>query len=1107
MKAFVHRKKGMSCILIILFLSANNLFAATINVPSDRLTLTDAVSAAKSGDVIILAPGTYKQTRKILITKQLTITSQWYKTGDKKFISQTILDGVDKGNTLFETEHQEGVDVEISGLTITRFSYPIIINDAAVIQHNIMSNNAKDAISFERTGYGYVGYNTIEDSRDDAIDIDSREGHFTIEFNDIRNSGDDGMEIRLFSSSQPGMTYDIHDNTFNGSDEDGIQLIDHTSDDSGREFYIYNNVFDSNAMAGIGLMSDGKTDENYKGSPMLERVLFYNNTVINNTIGMTGGYNFIALNNIIANNTKIGVKRFRRDSVVAHSIFSNNGTNIYDAITDKGIILNKDPEYDPLTYQLLADSRSIDSGVASFIWNGELVLDQNASEYVGSAPDLGAKEFDDGTSVENIGPTVNAGMDQVVFEPNDSITLAGAVSDDGLPRSQQTVSSWTQDDGPGTIIFNDANDLSAEAFFSQQGKYHLRLIGDDGELTASDSMLVRYASAGNGNIVAMKTPGTTYFEAEDYAYLYGTAERISDADASRLVAIKAQEGLGAEAFTEHTLTVTDQEVTFYVWILGKGKDQNSNTVFVSLANSPEVEVTLPASNSYDWVKMPGSFNRTAGNWPLIIRAGEYGVSWDRLVFTTDSAFVPDGNNNSNTLDIRVSSSADDAEELASSGSVEVGSSDLELVNEGSTPKQQLVGMRFNNISIPEGSIITKAYIQFQVDEVNLELTSLMIEGEDTDNALTFNTARNNISNRARTLSSIVWEPEQWTKVGEAGFEQQTSDISTVIQEIINRPGWLSGHSLAIIITGSGERTAESFDGKSAAAPLLHIEYENIVNSENQQPSVNAGVDQTITLGNTVTLKGTVSDDGLPNGSLASTWKTVNGPDVVTFNNANSVDTTADFSLAGTYVLELVGNDGQLQSSDQVIITVNFLDNISKTLSIRVSSSSDDAEEKISSGDVSISSTDLELVDDGSVLKNQLVGLRFNKLSIPEGANITNAYIQFQADEVDLKATSLIIAGQDIDNALTFSTASQNISSRIRTLASVTWNPASWTTVAASGVEQQTSDISIVIQEIIDRSGWISGNSIALIISGSGERTAESYNGKSSAAPMLFVEYN
>ena len=46
----------------------------------------------------------------------------------------------------------------------------------------------------------------------------------------------------------------------------------------------------------------------------------------------------------------------------------------------------------------------------------------------------------------------------------------------------------------------------------------------------------------------------------------------------------------------------------------------------------------------------------------------------------------------------------------------------------------------------------------------------------------------------------------------------------VIQEIVSQPGWASGNALALIVTGTGERVAESRDGAPEGAPLLHIEY-------------------------------------------------------------------------------------------------------------------------------------------------------------------------------------------------------------------------------------------------------------------------------------------
>jgi len=65
---------------------------------------------------------------------------------------------------------------------------------------------------------------------------------------------------------------------------------------------------------------------------------------------------------------------------------------------------------------------------------------------------------------------------------------------------------------------------------------------------------------------------------------------------------------------------------------------------------------------------------------------------------------------------------------------------------------------------------------------------------------------------------------EWTTVGEAGPDQQTPQLAAIIQEIVDRAGWTDGNAIVIIITGTGKRTAESYNGNPVAAPLLHIEY-------------------------------------------------------------------------------------------------------------------------------------------------------------------------------------------------------------------------------------------------------------------------------------------
>ncbi len=88
----------------------------------------------------------------------------------------------------------------------------------------------------------------------------------------------------------------------------------------------------------------------------------------------------------------------------------------------------------------------------------------------------------------------------------------------------------------------------------------------------------------------------------------------------------------------------------------------------------------------------------------------------------------------------------------------------------------------------------------------------------------------------------------------------------------------------IIITGTGTRVAESRNGSSSGAPLLHVEY-TTGPVANRAPNVDAGSDQAVTLPNDAFLDGTVTDDGLPSTTLTTTWSRFDGPGTVTFGDA------------------------------------------------------------------------------------------------------------------------------------------------------------------------------------------------------------------------------
>ena len=169
--------------------------------------------------------------------------------------------------------------------------------------------------------------------------------------------------------------------------------------------------------------------------------------------------------------------------------------------------------------------------------------------------------------------------------------------------------------------------------------------------------------------------------------------------------------------------------------------------------------------------------------------------------------------------IAIEHGSDDAEENEK-GKVDLTSSDLEFVEDKGA---QIVGMRFNRLNLPRNATIRKAFIQFTCDESSRSNTSLIIVAEKSASADRFKAESHDISSRNRTVSEVAWQPAAWSKVGEARDAQRTPDLSAMIREVVSLPDWKSGNSLAFLVSGSGKRVAESFDGDGKLAPRLFVE--------------------------------------------------------------------------------------------------------------------------------------------------------------------------------------------------------------------------------------------------------------------------------------------
>ncbi len=322
---------------------------------------------------------------------------------------------------------------------------------------------------------------------------------------------------------------------------------------------------------------------------------------------------------------------------------------------------------------------------------------------------------------------------------------------------------------------------------------------------------------------------------------------------------------------------------------------------------------------------------------------------------------------------------------------------------------QTIGLRFQNVKIPQGAIITSAYLDFESDQTNSETTNVTIKGEAADDAVGYIAAANNVTGRTTTGASVAWNAvPAWTNPDQ---RYQSPNLKAVVQEIVNRTGWCGGNAMAFVLTGSGNRTAKSYDGSSGSAPILKVTY----------------------------------------------------------------DTSSLTPTQGC---------------------------TTQTIMKQVSTGSDDAEEKAGSGNMSLSSSDLELVKDGS---NQIIGIRFRNLQLPQGAIINQANLEFEIDETPSSSSiTLNVYAQAHDDAPGFKSNKRDISDRTKSGAKVTWAIS-----ATPSVNQKLTspDIKTLVQEIINRPGWIAGNDLVIIMdrqSGSGRRVVESYNGETTGAPKLTI---
>lgn len=203
------------------------------------------------------------------------------------------------------------------------------------------------------------------------------------------------------------------------------------------------------------------------------------------------------------------------------------------------------------------------------------------------------------------------------------------------------------------------------------------------------------------------------------------------------------------------------------------------------------------------------------------------------------------------------------------------------------------------------------------------------------------------------------------------------------------------------------------------------------------------------------------------------------------------------------------NAGLMRFSDYggpILYPVTNLDSYIETqLSASTESSENDGYEL--SNSVNLSSDDVYISYSTSPVTS---AFRFTDLNIPQGADITSAYIKFTSAQYEVSSTSMTIAAELSSNSSELTNSNSSLSAKTLTTAQTDWS--SDNEFPSSGEEFNTPDMSAVIQEIVDQSTWCGGNALTVVLNAIGDSTASArkvvgYDDGSGNQPQLVVEYD
>lgn len=175
-----------------------------------------------------------------------------------------------------------------------------------------------------------------------------------------------------------------------------------------------------------------------------------------------------------------------------------------------------------------------------------------------------------------------------------------------------------------------------------------------------------------------------------------------------------------------------------------------------------------------------------------------------------------------TFSKRVAASADDGRKDPNfSPAWDYTGTSLKTGAESIPTRSITAAVRFNAVTIPNGSTVSSATITFTASFNDSNNVLTKVYGIDEDDTADFSS---DPTGRTKTTASSDWDQN-----GVTAESTYNATVTSQVQEIIDRAGWSSGNDMGFLIENDGSSAGNihffyAYDGSTTKAALLSVTY-------------------------------------------------------------------------------------------------------------------------------------------------------------------------------------------------------------------------------------------------------------------------------------------